>query len=178
LLSALVISIIEQLPGQNFSPSENQLILFLLGDTAVMMRVLTFGNIANLNVLGAESSDIDPTDLLLPLLSRRMFLSMLDTAKPGVGIAAPQVGINRNVFWVQRFDKPDSPFEFFINPAIIKYSTLSHKGKEGCLSMPGERGEICAVTQFLLIISRLTWAGTLSCWRNLPQKFFSMNMTT
>jgi peptide deformylase len=37
----------------------------------------------------------------------------------GVGIAAPQVGINRKIIWVQRFDKQGEPLEYFINPVIV-----------------------------------------------------------
>lgn len=107
-----------------------------------MLRVLTNTNALDIDVLSAVSQDIIPVDPLLPLLSRRMYLSMRDTANPGVGIAAPQVGINRNVIWIQRFDKPGSPFEFLINPRIIKASILSRKGGEGCLSVPDERGEL------------------------------------
>lgn len=139
-ISIAFMLIFSQLYSQNFTPSEKQLLLS--GDTTTMMRVLIYTNPMDMEVLGTDSKDIDPSDPLLQLLSRRMFLAMRDTANPGVGIAAPQVGINRNVFWVQRFDKSGSPFEFFINPAIIKHSILTRKGGEGCLSMPGERGTV------------------------------------
>jgi peptide deformylase len=54
----------------------------------------------------------------------------------GVGIAAPQVGILKNIIWVQRFDKEDFPFEVYINPRILSYSTLKQDCQEGCLSIP------------------------------------------
>jgi peptide deformylase len=138
--SVIFLLVFSQLIAQNFTHSEKQLLLS--GDTTIMMRILIYTNPMDMDVLGADSKDIDPADSLLGLLSRRMFLSMRDTANPGVGIAAPQVGINRNAFWVQRFDKSGSPFEFFINPKIIKQSILTRKGGEGCLSMPGERGMV------------------------------------
>jgi len=127
-----------QLTAQNFTPAEKRLIL--AGDTAKMMRVLNYTIDADLKVLNTESTDIDPADPLLPLLARRMFLAMRDSANSGVGIAAPQVGISRNAIWVQRFDKSGSPFEFYINPRITKYTILNRKGGEGCLSVPEERG--------------------------------------
>ena len=37
----------------------------------------------------------------------------------GVGIAAPQVGINRRVVAVQRFDKEGEPFEIYPNISIV-----------------------------------------------------------
>lgn len=132
--------IINHLSAQNFSPTEKQKILS--GDTTAMLQVLVNTNPMEMEILSEVSRDIDPYDPLLPLLSRRMYLSMRDTANPGVGIAAPQIGINRNAIWIQRFDKPGSPFEFMINPRIIKASILTRKGGEGCLSVPDERGEL------------------------------------
>src|SRR5690606_40777586 len=60
----------------------------------------------------------------------------------GVGIAAPQVGINRNVIWVKRFDKEGEPLEFYINPKITWRSKLLRKGLEGCLSIADSAGEV------------------------------------
>lgn len=93
-------------------------------------------------ILSTASADIDIKDPLLPLLMNRMYLSVRDSANDGVGIAAPQVGINRNLFWVQRFDKKNEPFEFFINPKIVWFSELKQKGPEGCLSIPVIRGDV------------------------------------
>lgn len=132
--------VFSQLSGQNFIPSETNLIMS--GDTAGMMRVLVYNSPVDLMTLNAQSIDIDPADPLLPILARRMYKAMRDTANSGVGIAAPQVGINRNAIWVQRFDKSGTPFEFMINPRVLKYSMLHRKGGEGCLSMPGERGTL------------------------------------
>jgi peptide deformylase len=126
--------------SQNFNASEQALIMS--GDTAGMMRVLLSTSADDLEVLTAESRGISPDDSLLPLLSRRMLLTMRDTANPGVGIAAPHEGINRNVFWLQRFDKQGFPFEFLINPRILSYSSLQRRGGEGCLSIPDTRGEV------------------------------------
>lgn len=69
-------------------------------------------------------------------LKRRMIATVTDTANPGVGIAAPQVGIGCRLIAVQRFDKEGEPFEFYINPEIIYYSEQKVCGQEGCLSIP------------------------------------------
>ena len=69
-----------------------------------------------------------------------MYLAVTDSLHPGVGIAAPQVGINRNVIWVQRFDKPGEPLELYLNPKITWRSKLLRKGVEGCLSIPDTMG--------------------------------------
>ena len=57
----------------------------------------------------------------------------------GVGIAAPQVGILKNIIWVQRFDKDKFPFEVYLNPKIIQYTEKKQDCMEGCLSIPNRR---------------------------------------
>lgn len=141
--------------AQEFTPVEKQLILE--GDTSAMLRVYKITIQHEQEVLLSQSTDINPLDPLLPLLSKRMFLAMRDSANPGVGIAGPQVGINRNVFWIQRFDKPGSPFEFIINPVILKSSLLTRRGGEGCLSIPDERGTV--LRSYALLIDYYTLDG-------------------
>ena len=69
-------------------------------------------------------------------LKERMLKTVNDSSAPGVGIAAPQVGISRQLVAVQRYDKPGEPFEFYINPVIEYYSETQASGLEGCLSVP------------------------------------------
>lgn len=73
-------------------------------------------------------------------LVMRMKAALIAT-KSGVGIAAPQVGINRKIIWVKRFDKPETPFEYAINPKILWRSKLQHLGPEGDLSIPDFRDQ-------------------------------------
>ena len=68
----------------------------------------------------------------------------------GVGIAAPQVGIGRQVVAVQRFDKPEQPFEFYVNPCLTYLSDEKQKGWEGCLSVPNQRGEVMRSKQVVV----------------------------
>ena len=62
-------------------------------------------------------------------------------AEQGVGIAAPQIGIARNLFLFVRTDKPDWPVEVAINPRIISHSeeTICFE-RDGCLSIPDQSG--------------------------------------
>lgn len=124
----------------NFSEEEKQIIL--KGDTSKLMQVYQVENPDEAKVLYSNSTDIDPFDPLLPVLAKRMFYSVKDPENEGVGIAGPQVGINRNVVWVQRFDKPGNPFEFFINPKILWRSQLQQTGPEGDLSISDFRSAI------------------------------------
>lgn len=136
----LFLFIVTNLSAQKFTKVEKELIQS--GDLKTMMKVIQTTDEKELKVLQTVSSDVDLKDKLLPLLAERMFLSMRDPANPGIGIAAPQVGINKNVFWVQRFDKNGEPFEFYINPKIVWRSALLRKGMEGCLSIPDISGEV------------------------------------
>jgi peptide deformylase len=68
-----------------------------------------------------------------------MYATVNDRITKGVGIAAPQVGILKNIIWVQRYDKPNAPFEVYLNPKIIQYTIKKINWLEGCLSIPGRR---------------------------------------
>ena len=105
-------------------------------------RVLLTTSDADTKILKAKSTDIDPKDPLTKLLADRMFATVQDEASKGVGIAAPQIGINRNAVWVQRYDKEGEPFEFIINPKITWYSDIVRYGREGCLSIPDIFGKV------------------------------------
>ncbi len=126
--------------AQKFTKEERKLIQS--GDTKTMLKVIQITDEKELKILKSVSADVDPKDELLPLLAERMYLSMRDPANPGIGIAAPQVGINRNLVWVQRFDKEGEPFELYLNPKIVWRSALLRKGKEGCLSIPNSSGDV------------------------------------
>lgn len=86
------------------------------------------------------STEVDPLDPNTTTLVKRMKQSLLST-DGGVGIAAPQVGINRKVIWVQRFDKENEPLEYFINPVIVWRSEIQNLGPEGDLSIPDFRDQ-------------------------------------
>lgn len=115
------------------SATENTLIQS--GDKSEPLRVLQTSDEQDLIVLRAKNLEVDPKDSVLKMLIDRMYQTVTDENKPGVGIAAPQIGINRRVFLAQRLDKPEQPFEFFVNPEIVWYSKILRKGEEGCLSI-------------------------------------------
>ncbi len=127
-------------PPSPFTAAERRLIL--AGDTARPLRVIQDTVPDESRILTSISQDIDAHDELLPLLAKRMYLAVTDSLHPGVGIAAPQVGINRNAIWVQRLDKPGEPFEWYVNPRITWRSKLLRKGVEGCLSIADTIGRV------------------------------------
>lgn len=88
-----------------------------------------------MQILQTTCKEINPQDPNVQMLIARMYKTVTDGDRAGVGIAAPQVGLSRRLFLVKRFDKANEPFEFFINPQITWYSSLLQKGEEGCLSI-------------------------------------------
>ena len=122
--------------SQKFSKEEKALILD--GDVKTALSIYQTDNEVQHKVLLAQSEEISPKDKTLPILIERMRVALAGTGG-GVGIAAPQVGINRRVVLVQRFDKTGLPVEYFINPTIVWRSELLNKGPEGDLSIENFR---------------------------------------
>ena len=59
----------------------------------------------------------------------------------GVGIAAPQAGISKNLFLFMRLDLPDKPVQVVVNPKIICHpDTTVCFERDGCLSIPDFSG--------------------------------------
>jgi peptide deformylase len=90
----------------------------------------------------------------------RLIARMLATVREqeGVGIAAPQVGINRRVILVQRLDrKPEQPFVAYLNPEITEMSKAWVLDWEGCLSIPAGCGKVKRARA--IVIAYVTPAG-------------------
>ena len=73
----------------------------------------------------------------MTLRTRVLIEDMLDTMyeKFGVGLAAPQVGVLKNIVVI---DVGDGPI-VLVNPKIIE-ADGEQTGEEGCLSVPGKWG--------------------------------------
>lgn len=69
---------------------------------------------------------------------------MLETmyAAPGIGLAAPQVGIGRRLFVVDLAEEGERQPLFVINPEIVWRSSDRVTAEEGCLSLPKQFGEV------------------------------------
>lgn len=117
----------------------------LINGSDSLMRVLTIRDTADMAVLRAESVDFTAADLSSPefeALVAKMKYTVQDPSQDGVGIAAPQVGLNRRVIVVCRLDLPGEPFEAYANVQIDSLWGDDIVGREGCLSIPGLRGNV------------------------------------
>ena len=110
-----------------------------------VMRVLTVENEGDLQVLRTPCTNLSAAmlaDLLYEQLAAKMIATVTSPEQNGVGIAGPQVGLSRRIVAVQRFDKEGEPFEVYPNIRIIALRGEPELGREGCLSVPGRRGEV------------------------------------
>jgi peptide deformylase len=77
---------------------------------------------------------------------------MIETMRqaPGVGLAAPQIGLSERIIVIEYFEREedeeneDAPRKVWavLNPEIVKSSEETVMGIEGCLSVPGLVGEV------------------------------------
>jgi peptide deformylase len=77
---------------------------------------------------------------------------MVETMReaPGVGLAAPQIGLSERLIVVEYYEKEEdeeneeAPKKVWavLNPEIVKASEETLMGVEGCLSIPGLVGEV------------------------------------
>jgi peptide deformylase len=71
---------------------------------------------------------------------------MVETMReaPGVGLAAPQIGVSQRIVVVEYAEEENKQPKLYalINPEIIKPSEEKELGIEGCLSLPGLVGEV------------------------------------
>ncbi|GGD13989.1 peptide deformylase [Hyunsoonleella pacifica] len=142
----------------SFSSEEKQLITN--GDSLAPMRVYKISSTTDSLVLRTKSTYIkpDPENIVLKKFVKRLYTTVRDSMSMGVGIAAPQVGILKNIIWVQRLDKEGLPFEVYLNPKIINYSTTTQTVREGCLSIP-DRSETLSSRSEKIIIEYDTMQG-------------------
>ena len=87
----------------------------------------------------------------LALLIADMYETM--HAANGVGLAAPQIGVNLQLVIFgfrhnERYpDAPEVPETVLVNPVLTPLSDEMEEGFEGCLSVPGLRGSVPRYTR-------------------------------
>ena len=149
ILFALFMTVSCSRQEEGFTAAEKKII----NGSDSIMRVLTIEDESDLAVLRTISTDLSLVDLKSDeygKLAELMVATVTHPSQDGVGIAAPQVGINRRIVAVQRFDKeetqPDgsvlNPFEVYPNIRIVWKSDSLAAGPEGCLSVPDRRGDV------------------------------------
>jgi peptide deformylase len=99
-------------------------------------------------VLRRKAHTVTKVDKNLQTLIDDMVETMREA--PGVGLAAPQIGLSERIIVVEYYEreedeeKEDAPKKVWalLNPEIITSSEETLLGVEGCLSIPGLVGEV------------------------------------
>lgn len=96
------------------------------------------------DVLRQKAQPVTKFDDALQTLIDDMIETM--RAAPGVGLAAPQIGVSKQVIVVEFGHEDDEtiPEQLFVlvNPEIVRQSEENASGIEGCLSVPGLVGAV------------------------------------
>ena len=92
-----------------------------------MLDIRTFGD----PVLRTPALPVTDFDAKLAALAADMHETM--KAAPGVGLAAPQVGVPRRLFVFDSGEESGA----YANPEIVWRGDETQEGEEGCLSIPG-----------------------------------------
>lgn len=113
-----------------------------------LRKVVTVPN----DVLRQKAHPVKKFNKALHTLIDDMVETMRDA--PGVGLAAPQVGILEQVIVVEFGDEedPEVPPKLYaiVNPEIVRASDEKVMGVEGCLSIPGIVGEVERSTSIMV----------------------------
>jgi peptide deformylase len=124
---------------QPFSETDKSLIVSGVAETP--FRVLLITNRQDSAILRKPCSDV--RNFVADTVFQRFIARLKQTleVENGVGIAAPQVGISKNIFLFMRLDSPDNQIQTVINPKIINMpdTTICFE-RDGCLSIPDRSG--------------------------------------
>ncbi|MDR1273586.1 MAG: peptide deformylase [Odoribacteraceae bacterium] len=125
-------------PVSSFSARERALVRGGVAEDP--FRVLQVTNRADSLLLRVPCTDVQNfADPLLARCIERLRKTLI--VEDGVGIAAPQVGISKNIFLFMRVDLPGTPVVAAINPRIVNHpDTTVCFERDGCLSIPGVQG--------------------------------------
>ncbi len=91
-------------------------------------------------ILHTSASVVSKEEFGTPMLEKEIsdMFNLLEIKKDGVALAAPQVGIAKQIFIITPhiFSHPDAHELVYINPQITSASKDTSMMEEGCLSVP------------------------------------------
>ena len=97
-------------------------------------------------ILRSVSDIIKPSELKQYRgIAENMIKYIKDPDNGGVGLAAPQIGINKRLIVVslmKNYEDEEYRTIAMINPEIIAHAEETSKDEEWCLSVPGETGDV------------------------------------
>ena len=106
---------------------------------AYLREILTDGH----PTLRKVAKKVDPAEIGDPIFQQLlddMFATMY--AAPGIGLAAPQVGVSKRIFIVDMQDEDDAHGPLVVINPKFTLAEGERDGIEGCLSVPGMVGDV------------------------------------
>ena len=100
-------------------------------------------------ILRGKSKKVSEFGPELKPLFKRMKETMIDAK--GVGLAAPQIGVSKQIAIVNPEPEDDAKLLRMVNPRIVTVSDETEKIEEGCLSVPGIRGEVVRASRITVV---------------------------
>lgn len=98
------------------------------------------------DILRTKSTPVTPAELRkYTHIAEDMVRYVKNPDNGGVGLAAPQVGVNKRIIAVSLMrDGDDENYRTIamINPEITEHLEETESDNEGCLSIPGEHGDV------------------------------------
>jgi peptide deformylase len=94
-------------------------------------------------MLRKVAKKVTALELRMPL-TQQLIDDMIETmhAAPGIGLAAPQVGVSKRIFVADVTDENEEHNLYvFINPVLTDFAG-EETAAEGCLSIPGKIGDV------------------------------------
>ncbi|HPQ79052.1 MAG TPA: peptide deformylase [Candidatus Dojkabacteria bacterium] len=107
------------------------------------LKILTIYNKEEEKILRTKSSPVEKDEF-----GRKELIDfskdLLETAKksdePAGGIAAPQVGVNKDIFYLLNYDT--DRWEIFVNPIVEPLGFTKTSIEESCLSVPDREEKV------------------------------------
>ncbi len=100
------------------------------------LGIRTYGS----DVLRLESKPVEEFGEELNEFLLRMVETMI--VEDGVGLAAPQVGVSQSIAVINPEPENEKTLIKMVNPKIVAFSEETDTLEEGCLSVPGIRGNV------------------------------------
>lgn len=103
------------------------------------MAVLEIQKGTDNKILRAQSVEVKKIDAKI----KKLIVDMIETMKDadGIGIAAPQVGVNLRIYIARlNFGTDNELIVPMLNPVFLEHSDFTEPGEEGCLSIPKKFG--------------------------------------
>ena len=105
------------------------------------MAVLEITQGVENKILRAKSVSVKKIDRAVKKLVADMIDTMVDAN--GLGIAAPQVGVNARIYIARlNFNTPSEMVVPMLNAEFLEESSEMESREEGCLSIPGKFGAV------------------------------------